>query len=326
MKTSADFATFYRSELVPHLEPLEQRRKEAIGRIARVSMAVPAAAILLAFVVAQLWPGTNLWIFPPFLGLFVWFLLAGLTARGYNRDFKERIISRIIQFVDPNLQYRQGGYIPESVFISSQMFLANPDRYSGEDLVWGQIGQTAIQFSEVRADECVETTNSKGEREEDWKPIFHGVFFIADFNKHFQGVTVVVPDMGSAFGRVGRWVQSLAYYGAGKLTQLEDPVFERRFEVYASNDIEARYLLSPKLMARIVDFGNRTGHQISLSFVNANLHVAIRHSKNLFEPRLYRTVLDEEMAREYLEDLLLVVGIVEDLDLNTRIWSKPTMA
>jgi hypothetical protein len=28
------------------------------------------------------------------------------------------------------------------------------------------------------------------------------------------------------------------------------------------------------------------------------------------------------MCQEYLEDLLLAVGIVEDLDLNTRIWTK----
>ena len=35
-----------------------------------------------------------------------------------------------------------------------------------------------------------------------------------------------------------------------------------------------------------------------------------------------RSVLDFEPAAEYLNDLQLALGNVEDLDLNTRIWSK----
>ena len=29
-----------------------------------------------------------------------------------------------------------------------------------------------------------------------------------------------------------------------------------------------------------------------------------------------------ETVQDYLEDVLLAVGIVEDLNLNTRIWTK----
>jgi hypothetical protein len=33
-------------------------------------------------------------------------------------------------------------------------------------------------------------------------------------------------------------------------------------------------------------------------------------------------LLDFDMVREYFEDLTLAYGIVEDLNLNRRIWSK----
>ncbi|MFT5169968.1 MAG: hypothetical protein ACI8Q2_000583, partial [Candidatus Omnitrophota bacterium] len=43
---------------------------------------------------------------------------------------------------------------------------------------------------------------------------------------------------------------------------------------------------------------------------------------NLFEPRIFKTLLDFKPIEEYFEDLSFAIGIVEDLNLNTRIWSK----
>ena len=61
---------------------------------------------------------------------------------------------------------------------------------------------------------------------------------------------------------------------------------------------------------------------IFLSFSNTKVFVAIPFIRNLFEPRVFRTLLDFGQIQEYLEDLQLAVGVVEDLNLNTRIWSK----
>lgn len=75
-------------------------------------------------------------------------------------------------------------------------------------------------------------------------------------------------------------------------------------------------------MARIMDFTDRTGHQVYLSIVDSCVHVAISRGKDLLEPKLFSSVLDPKLVQEYLDDLTLVVSIVEELDLNTRIWSK----
>ncbi|MHC4648718.1 MAG: DUF3137 domain-containing protein, partial [Planctomycetota bacterium] len=104
--------------------------------------------------------------------------------------------------------------------------------------------------------------------------------------------------------------------------KLEDPEFERHFAVYGNDQIQARYILSTSLMARIVDFKKKTNRKIYLSFVGSRVFVAVSYSKNLFEPRLFRTILDFELVQEYFEDLQLAIGIVDDLNLNTRIWSK----
>ncbi len=52
------------------------------------------------------------------------------------------------------------------------------------------IGYTAVEFSQVHAQYKTESsrTDSDGhtETDEHWHTIFKGIFFIADFNKHFN--------------------------------------------------------------------------------------------------------------------------------------------
>jgi hypothetical protein len=50
--------------------------------------------------------------------------------------------------------------------------------------------------------------------------------------------------------------------------------------------------------------------------------VAIAFAKDLFEPRVFQTLIDFSQVVEYYQDLELVIGLVEDLNLNLRIWTK----
>ena len=107
-----------------------------------------------------------------------------------------------------------------------------------------------------------------------------------------------------------------------QLVKLEDPEFEKHFVVYSKDQIEARYILSTSLMRRIVDFKKKTKKDIHLSFVGSKVYVAISYVRDLFEPRVFQTLLSFEPIQQYFEDLSLAIGIVDDLNLNTRIWTK----
>lgn len=152
--------------------------------------------------------------------------------------------------------------------------------------------------------------------------IFRGLFFIADFHKHFRTQTFLLPDTAEKLlGRFGKTLQSLNP-ARPNLIALEDPRFEKEFVVYGQDPIEARYILSPNLMERILQFRQKTGRRIFLSFVDSKLYLAVWFDRSLFEPKLFRSLLDFQTIQEYFGDVQLAVGIVEDLNLNTRIWSK----
>ena len=101
---------------------------------------------------------------------------------------------------------------------------------------------------------------------------------------------------------------------------MDDPEFEKQFVVYGSDQVEARYILSTSLMRRILDYKNKTKKSIYISFIDDKLFFAISYFKNLFEPKLFMTLLNFNLIKEYYEDLELTISIVEELNLNIRIW------
>jgi hypothetical protein len=321
-----DFATWHAQNwpgLEPELIELDAQRRAAMARV----WGLIGGAGLLALVIGGLLLASDAgptWLFLPAV-LFVIISVAGynMLISQYRTGFKQRIIGSIVRSLDPSLSYAADQGISEEEFRASRLF-REPDRFSGEDLVRGSIGATALRFSELHAEYRSTTTDSKGNTRTTWHTIFNGLFFIADFNKHFAGVTLVRPDAAERmFGRIGQMMQSMGTaFSDLELVALEDPEFEEEFVVLASDQVEARYILSTSLMRRILDYRRKTGQSMSLSFIASQIHIAIPMSRGLFEPPLLKSCADPELLREYLDDLLMMIDIVEGLNLNLRIWSK----
>ncbi len=150
--------------------------------------------------------------------------------------------------------------------------------------------------------------------------IFKGMFLVANFNKTFQSKTFVVPDIAERLlGGLGTALQSLNK-SRGQLVKLEDPEFEKLFAVYSEDQVEARYILSTSLMTRLAKFRKKAGREIYVSFIQDKIYIAIKSPQDLFEPKLFQTMLSFNPVREYFENLQLMMGVVEELKLNRRIW------
>ena len=310
MKTLAELRQYYNTTLLPELRVLEQERKKSLNKIIISAIVIIPLSAFLAYTLKH--------HFPVILGVMGIIGANWFFTREYVSNFKTGIIEKIVTCVDENLKYSKSSYIPKSTFTRSRIFRQGIDRYQGDDYVQGRLGQTEVEFSEIHAQYV--TRDSKGRTS--YHTIFKGLFFVADFNKRFKGRTIVLPDVAEKMlGGLGTMFQSWNK-GRGQLVKLEDPVFEKMFVVYGKDQIEARYILSTSLMKRITDFKKKTKRRIHLSFIGSHIFIAISYLRDLFEPRIFRTLLSFVPIQQYFEDLQLVVGIVEDLNLNTRIWSK----
>jgi len=283
VKTLEDLREFYNSTLLADLEGLEQERKKIVQKLTYLIVVIVCIVGICFF----FWVGSSktkpVVIFIPLvLCLIIGGFLCKLLTRGYVAQFKSLVIERIVHFIDENLSYAAHDCIDKSTFMLSKIFSTKPNRYT----------------------------------------VFKGLFFIGDFNKDFTTQTVVLPDTAEKlFGYLGQKLQSLNIF-RGQLIKLDDPEFEKHFVVYGNDQIQARYILSTSLMERIVEFKKKTGRKIYLSFVGSMVFVAVSYTRKLFEPRIFKTLLEFDPIRKYFEDLQLAIGIVDDLNLNTRIWSK----
>ncbi len=248
------------------------------------------------------------------IGIFIYKYM----KKDYRNEFKEYVIKPLIKHIDPSLNYSSNLHISKTVFIDSKLF-TYPDKFTGNDFTIGTIDKTQIQFSDVDAKKKYK--DSKGKTK--YSTIFQGLFIATDFNKNFYGTTIVLPDFAqNSFGdMIGSWLQS-KNFSRGELVKMDSVEFEKAFVVYSDDQIEARYILTQNLMELILNFKKKSKNDIYISFTKNKLHIAIDYKKDLFEPSVFTSLLDEKLIFEYIEVLSLVIGCVEELKLNRRIWSK----
>jgi hypothetical protein len=240
----------------------------------------------------------------------------------YRHEFKQQVIAAAIKSIDNSMELQYDTGLSENSFIKSQLFPQRPDRYKSQDQVDGTAGKTRFSFSEVHA-EYKTVTQTKNGRQEHWHTILKGIVFCADFNKHFNGVTVVRPkDIGTAIGAWFSEKLTLFSNSDSEVVKLENPDFCEAFITYSTDQVEARYILTPSMMERICELNNRTKSTLSISFHGSYVYIAFPLSKDYFEPPVFKSLLDGKFLQEDLQVIQFMYGIIEELDLNTRIWTK----
>lgn len=244
----------------------------------------------------------------------------GNDAKIYKSRFKLEIIGAALQSIDTSLTIEPENGIWEEEFKRAQLFTQGIDRYHSEDLIKGKAGKTSFCFAEVHAEYKTETQTKNG-RQEHWYDILKGIVFVADFNKNFNGVTVVRPkDFGSS---IGAWFsKNIFSFGDKNVVELENTSFCKEFVTYSTDQIEARYILTPALMEKICTLNNRCSQTISLSFINSSAYIAFPLQQNYFEAPIFKSLLKPDLLDEDLSVLHFMYAIIEELDLNTRIWTK----
>ncbi|OIP54924.1 MAG: Galanin [Helicobacteraceae bacterium CG2_30_36_10] len=320
MKNVSELTDFYYKNLFPTLEELEIQRKNLRYRIIIVGIIYTFIFMLILSGIPTASQGSgDFFAFALFAYIGLGGVLYKFLTKDYTDEFKIKVIKPLISAIDEKLNYSSSMHVPQKTFERSELFTATVDRLSGNDHVKGYIDGTKLEFSDLHAQK--RHRNSKGK--ESWSTIFKGLFIVAEFNKNFIGKTVVLPDTAqSTFGDlIGGWLQS-KNMGRNELVKMDDNEFEKEFVVYSTNQIEARYILSHSLMQRLLTFAKKSKHPVYISFIGDSIHMAIYYDKDLFEPSIFHSLLKYKIAMEYVSTLHLAIGIVDELKLNQKIWSK----
>ncbi len=321
MKSASELTDYYYKVLHADLQELEAERLKLKNRVTQVETVVVLLTLGVIAAISNLNDGalTEGTFAVAMIGFAIGGMIYKIMIKDYVSQFKFKVIRPLIEAIESGLLYNPLGLVSQSLFERSQLFNHRIDRYRGNDHVSGIIDGVPIQFSDLHAE--YKTTDSKGRTS--WHTLFQGLFIVSEFNKHFNGKTVVLPDTAEKMlgSLVGGWFQS-KNGSHGELVKMDDPEFEKHFVVYGSDQIEARYILTHAMMKRLLDFQKRSKAKLYVAFVGERIILAVATSHDHFEPTVFKSLLDYKQAMEYVNQLRLAIGIVEELKLNQKLWSK----
>ncbi len=184
--------------------------------------------------------------------------------------------------------------------------LPSYDRSSFEDRMTGARNGVDFEFFEAHLKERRTSHSSNGGTRTKYVTVFKGQCLRFDFHKRFFGETLVTRDAGflNRFG--GR--KGLERAG------LEDPEFEKAFEVYTSDQVEARFLLTPDMMHRLIGLERAfAGSKLRCAFSGQNAFIAME-ADNLFEPgSLFKPMDNPARMHRLLEDFSAVFHLIDTL-------------
>ena len=233
------------SELTPWLESLEIERKAAVSRSFKgLALGIGLAAVFVAVCLAASWPPPVMLVGGGIIafGFIVWGNQALNTLRktvktGLNDRFADAFGMRYRAEVHDPIRFDA---------LRAHDLLPNSDRRSFEDHFSGEVHGADFDLYEAHLEQRRRT-----KKRTYYVTVFRGVLIRINFPRTVEGVTLVTRDAGIFNGLEG-WAKKT--FGGQKLERigLVDPTFEKAFEVYGTDQVMARYLLTPSFMERLL--------------------------------------------------------------------------
>jgi hypothetical protein len=303
------FKPHYDKYILPHVIEFEAKRIEALKSFRfRVLIVITLYGFLLGLLFVFL-PGAKAL---NFLGhVAVLFSIIGIFAyqpiRKYKSSVESIIFPKIFSFFGDNYRYSKESPINISLF-KEYGILPSYDEAILEDYVNGSYKEVIIEFFSAK---LLNITVRKGKRRKD--TVFHGIVVCLTMNKNFNGKTIVVKDLGI----IGNWLKDK--FSSLEVVNLEDPTFENQFQVYSTDQIEARYLLTTSFMERLLALSSMFNNQMECSFYNNKLLFAIKSMQDNFKTSsIFLPSTFEYDIKTILIEMQAIFNIIDTLKLSEK--------
>ena len=244
------------------------------------------------------------------LGMFLFYTIKKRSA--YVKGFKHELVEAILKGIFTDLYFEPKRGLHESVIKGTGMMQMG-NRYSSDDYIRGKYKDIGFE----QADVCIQQVTTDSEGRSHTTTYFRGRWMIFEFNKNFAS-DLQVRESGFAYAKKkGGWFTPKEE--KMKKLELEDAEFNKGFNVYASNDHEAYYILTPHIMESMKTLRDRTKGKLILCFVASRLHVGVNSNDNAFEAPVFRA-LDHKVIDSINQEISVITRFVDELKLDRNIY------
>lgn len=292
----ASLAAFYETDLKPWLAHKERDRRAAVVNFGILvgSIGTLALAVLL---------------FAPFgeanaqLAVVVAVGGFGMGLAIVNRtrsDIAEGLLQRVAGKLGFNYRSRFERPTWCETFRTLKL-LPNFNRESWEDEVKGRRNGVDFLLCEAHL-QYKDSDTKKGTR-----TVFHGQLFLIDYPRRFLGETVVARDAGilNALSRPGERFQRVG---------LASSEFEKAFEAWSADQVEARELLDPLVLERFQELERLLrGKKLRAAFTGGRLLIAVETGDRLNMGSMFAPLENPARVEAILEEFEAIFNLIDAL-------------
>ena len=232
-------------------------------------------------------------------------------AREYTLLYKNYFVYNALKEIFTDLEYEPEMGISRETLRDTKM-IDTSDRYHSNDYIKGKYKDVNFISSDVHIEEEHEREDKDGNKETYYVTLFMGRWFIFDFNKTFKSNLCV-----------SQTTSVIRFYDLNyEKINLEDEEFNKNFLVYAQNEHEAFYILSPSFMERIKDLSLKINGKLILCFNNNKLYLGLNNYLDSFEPSMHKKVNETIIKDTIKKDIDVIINFIEQLDLDNDLFKE----
>lgn len=291
------FNAYYRDTIFPDLIAKDMVRRQKVKEAYMWGGAVAAltAIGIVGLMIAGLGQFSH---FVGIGGLIGAFVIGASRLGGVKSETKQILVGNICKFVGWTFRPDNFAPIPLEPFRLYGLLPKKSDRVSYEDMMEGVAHGAQFRLHEAHLE--VENRSDKGPR---YRTQFRGVLIQMGFPRKFMGTTIVLRDKG---------IFNAKQKSGLKRVGLVDPVFEKAFEAYGDDQVEARYLLTPTFMQQLVDLEALfQGKKIRAIFSGGQLSIVF-DAPNQFEAgSMFKPLTDPDRTHKILKEISMIFDIVD---------------
>lgn len=285
---------FFAAEVAPYLEAREKDRRGAVANLAL--LAVSLGALALAIAVFGPFAGANLELA---MVVFGGGIMAGLAI--VNRARRD-IAGGLLGMIAAELGFSYAAD-PGPPFYCDRLrdlrLIPECDRETWEDEVRGVHAGADFALAE-----CV-LKKRVGSRRRRERVVFRGQTLAIGYPRRFRGRTILLRDRGplNALLRPGA-----EYSRVG----LSSPAFEKAFEAWATDQVEAHALLDPATLERFLELERLfRGKRLRAAFAEGRLYIAIEAGDRLSLGTMFAPLADPARVERILKEFDLVFDLID---------------
>jgi hypothetical protein len=283
----------------------EARRKS--NRRFMIAAAIGIPAILLAFAFAEGW--TEFVAFGVFAAGAAWGYAPRAkaikeTKRGINQAIAEALGLAYADEFEPGHGFE---------LAKTYQMVPSYDRDSFEDMWSGDVGGRSFTLHEAHLEE--RRGSGKNAR---WVTVFRGAILTIAFDRRFHGTTLL--ERNKKHRKFFGGEKDHVTFDGHRLdcADMVHPEFEDLFSVWTDDQVEARYLVHPSYIERLIEVERAFGGQnIRTLFKGGELAICIE-SGDMFESGSLDASEDRTRVQTCVDQFMSLVGLCEALNEPAR--------